>query len=83
MVRRVLVDQGSSAEILYYTAFKAVGFTKDHLSLVDAPLVGFTGIPVYSVSKIVLPIFAGLVGLDVEFIVVNLPSPYNAILGRN
>ncbi|KAG5516099.1 hypothetical protein RHGRI_036966 [Rhododendron griersonianum] len=83
MVRRVLVDQGSSAEILYYTAFKAFGFTKDHLSPVDAPLVGFTGILVYPVGKIVLPVFASLVRLDVEFIVVNSPSPYNAILGRN
>lgn len=83
MVRRVLVDQGSSAEILYYIAFKALGFTKDHLSLVDVPLVGFTGIPVYPVGKIVLPVFADLVQLDMEFIVVNSPSPNNAILGRN
>ncbi|KAF7144927.1 hypothetical protein RHSIM_Rhsim04G0047900 [Rhododendron simsii] len=47
MVRRVLVDQGSSAEILYYSAFKALGFFRDQLSPVDAPLVGFTGTPVY------------------------------------
>ncbi|KAG5548722.1 hypothetical protein RHGRI_014171 [Rhododendron griersonianum] len=83
MVRRVLVDQGSSTEILYYAAFMALGFTKDQLSLMDAPLVGFTGIPVYQVGKIVLPIFAGSVRLDVEFIVVHSPSPYNAILGHN
>lgn len=83
MVRRVLVDQESSAEILYYMAFKAVGFTKDHLSPVGAPLVGYSGIPVYPVGKIVLPVFADSVRLDVEFIVVNSPSPYNVILGCN
>ncbi|KAI8524669.1 hypothetical protein RHMOL_Rhmol13G0165900 [Rhododendron molle] len=33
MVRRVLVDQGSSTEILYHSTFKALDFTKDHLSL--------------------------------------------------
>ncbi|KAG5553475.1 hypothetical protein RHGRI_011374 [Rhododendron griersonianum] len=83
MVRRVLVDQGSSAEILFYSAFKALGLSKDRLSPVDAPLVGFTGIPVYPLGKIMLPVYAGSVQLQVEFIVVSSPSPYNAILGRN
>ncbi|XP_058180141.1 uncharacterized protein LOC131298683 [Rhododendron vialii] len=83
MVRRVLVDQGSSAEILCYSAFKALGLSKDRLSLMDAPLVGFTGILVYPIGKIMLPVFAGSVQLDVEFIIVNSLSPYNAILGRN
>ncbi|KAG5543808.1 hypothetical protein RHGRI_016532 [Rhododendron griersonianum] len=83
MVRRVLVDQGSSAEILYYSAFQALGLSKDRLSPVDTPLVGFSGIPIYPLSKIVLPVYVGSVQLDVEFIVVNSPSPYNAILGRN
>lgn len=75
------MDQGSSAEVLYYSAFKALGFTKDHLSLVEALLVGFAGTPVYPVGKIVLPVFAGSMRLDIEFIVVNSLSPYNAILG--
>ncbi|KAG5536375.1 hypothetical protein RHGRI_023967 [Rhododendron griersonianum] len=83
MVRRVLVDQGSSTEILYYSVFKALGLPKDQLSPVDAHLVGFTAILVYPVGKIVLPVFAGSMQIDVEFIVVNSLSPYNAILGRN
>lgn len=70
-------------EILYYAAFKALGFIKDQLSPVDAPLAGLTRIPVYLVGKIVLPVFTGLVRLDVEFIVVNSSSLYNATLGRN
>ncbi|KAG5530153.1 hypothetical protein RHGRI_030503 [Rhododendron griersonianum] len=83
MVRRVLVDQGSSADILFYSAFKALGLSKDQLTSVEAPLIGFTGIPVYPLGKIVLPVYAGSVKLDVEFIVVSSSSPYNAILGRN
>ncbi|XP_058228070.1 uncharacterized protein LOC131336300 [Rhododendron vialii] len=83
LVQRVLIDQGSSVEILYYSAFKAIGLSKDQLSPVDAPLVGFIGIPIYPVGQIVLLVFAGSVQLDMEFIVVNSPSPYNAILGRN
>ncbi|KAG5560466.1 hypothetical protein RHGRI_003698 [Rhododendron griersonianum] len=83
LVRRVLVDQGSSAEILFYSAFKALGLSKEQLTPVEAPLIGFTGIPVYPLGKIVLPVYAGSVKLDMEFIVVSSPSPYNAILGRN
>lgn len=45
-------------------------------------MVGFTGTPVYPVGKIVLPVIVSLMRLDVEFIVVNSSSPYNAILGR-
>ncbi|KAF7147620.1 hypothetical protein RHSIM_Rhsim03G0108800 [Rhododendron simsii] len=83
MVRWVLIDQGSSAEILYYSAFKALGLSRDRLSPVDAPLIGFAGTSVHPLGKIVLPAFAGSVQLDVKFIVVSSPSPYNAILGRN
>ncbi|KAG5557203.1 hypothetical protein RHGRI_007467 [Rhododendron griersonianum] len=83
LVRRVLVDQGSSAEILFYSAFKALGLSEEQLAPVEAPLIGFTGIPVYPLGKIVLPVYAGSVKLDMEFIVVSSPSPYNAILGRN
>ncbi|KAG5537301.1 hypothetical protein RHGRI_024672 [Rhododendron griersonianum] len=90
LVRRVLVDQGSSAEILFYSAFKALGLSKEQLIgskkkeqliPVEAPLVGFTGIPVYPLGKVILPVCAGSVKLDMEFIVVSSPSPYNAILG--
>ncbi|KAG5556294.1 hypothetical protein RHGRI_006788 [Rhododendron griersonianum] len=83
LVRRVLVDQGSSAEILFYLAFKALGLSKEQLTPVEAPLIGFTGIPVYPLGKVVLPVYAGSVKLNIEFIVVSSPSPYNAILGRN
>ncbi|XP_058202943.1 uncharacterized protein LOC131317404 [Rhododendron vialii] len=83
MVRRVLIDQGSSVEILYYSAFKALVLTQYQLTPVNAPLVGFTGIPIYQIGKIVLPVYVSSMQLNVEFIVVNLLSPYNAIMGRN
>lgn len=83
MVRRVLVDQGSSAEILYYLAFKALGFTKDQLSPVDAPLVCFTGIPVYSIGKIVLPVFAARYSWMWSLLWLFRRAPTMPMLGRN
>ncbi len=34
-------------------------------------------------GKIVLPVLAGLINLQTEFIVVKASSPYNAIMGRD
>ena len=39
--RRVLVDNGSSADILYYPAFQQMKLGRDQLRPVNSPLVGF------------------------------------------
>ena len=44
--RRVLVDHGSSADILYYLAFQQMRLGRDQLRLVNSPLVGFGGMKV-------------------------------------
>ncbi|KAK3024735.1 hypothetical protein RJ639_044672, partial [Escallonia herrerae] len=45
-VRRVLVDNGSSAEVLFYDAFKKMNIPMDHLRKMDTPLYGFSNHPV-------------------------------------
>ena len=44
--RRVLVDNGSSADILYYPAFQQMRLGRDQLRPVNSPLVGFGGMKV-------------------------------------
>ena len=44
--RRVLVDNGSSANILYYPAFQQMRLGRDQLHPVNSPLVGFGGMRV-------------------------------------
>ena len=39
--KRVLIDNGSSADILYYLAFQQMRIGRDQLLPVNAPLVGF------------------------------------------
>lgn len=46
-------------------------------------LIVFNGTPVWPLGRVMLPVVAGSVALSFEFIVVNAPSPYNAILERN
>jgi len=45
-IRRVLVDKGSSADILYYPAFQQMRLGQDQLLPINSPLVGFGGMKV-------------------------------------
>ena len=59
---------------------------RDQLCLVNLPLVGFDGMKVQPVGTITLPVMEGAypqqVARDVNFLVVDCPSSYNAIIGR-
>ena len=48
MVKRVMIDQGSEAEIMYTDLYKGLGLKPKDLSKYDTPLVRFDG-------KIVVP----------------------------
>jgi hypothetical protein len=82
-----MIDNGSSADILYLPAYQQMRLDKDKLRPMDAPLVGFTGDKVCLVDIITLPITVGThpktVSKTVDFLVVNCLSAYNAIIGRS
>ncbi|XP_030931044.1 uncharacterized protein LOC115956922 [Quercus lobata] len=84
--RRVLVDNGSSADILYYPAFQQMRLGRDQLRLVCSPLIGFGGMKVQPVGTITLPVVVGSypqqITKEVNFLVVDCASSYNAIIGR-
>ncbi|XP_028100745.1 uncharacterized protein LOC114300094 [Camellia sinensis] len=82
-VKRVLVDQGSAADILYYDLFRKLGLSEQHLTPAAAPLIGFNSQPEWSLGRIALPVVAGTKTLQIEFLVINTLSPYNAILGHS
>ena len=86
ITRRVLVDNGSSTDILYYPAFQQMKLGRDQLHPVYSPLVGFGGMKVQPVGTVTLPVVVGTylqqVAKDVNFLVVDFSSSYNAIIGR-
>ena len=81
-VRRVLIDAGSSAEVMFHSTFKALELDPNQLRPSLTPLVGFSGAPVHPLGLISLPVRTGSRTVEVEFVVVSSPSPYNVILGR-
>ncbi|XP_065635261.1 uncharacterized protein LOC136069996 [Quercus suber] len=85
-VHRVLIDNGNSADILYYQAFQQMGIDRARLIPTSAPLVGFRGTRVFPIGSITLPVTVGdypqKLTRNVMFLVVDYSSAYNGILGR-
>nr|XP_023881236.1 uncharacterized protein LOC111993638 [Quercus suber] len=85
-LHRVLVDNGSSVDILYYSACQQMKISREQLVPTNAPLVGFGGAKVFLLGAVTLAVTAGdypqQITKDVTFLVVDHSSAYNAILGR-
>ena len=85
-IKRVLVDNGSSADILYYLAFQQMRLGRDLLRPVCSPLIGFGGMKVQLVGTITSPVVVGSylqqITKSVNFLVMDCLSSYNAIIGR-
>ena len=83
---RVLVDNNSSTDILYYPAFQQRRIDKERLTPTNAPLVGFGRTNVFPLGAITLSMTAGdypqQITREVTFLVVNCSSAYTAILGQ-
>ncbi|XP_075659203.1 uncharacterized protein LOC142629100 [Castanea sativa] len=58
-MHRVLVGNGSSADILYYPVFQQMGIGRERLVPTNAPLVGFGGTRVYPLGVITLSVTVG------------------------
>jgi hypothetical protein len=86
ITRQLLVDNGSSVDIIYLPAYQQMKIDKEWLRPIDIPLVGFIGDKVNPSGVVSLMIEAGTnlkqVTTSVEFLVVNCPSAYNVIIGR-
>ena len=81
-VKRVLVDQGSSREIMYLDLFEGLKLRSEDLTCYNSPLIGFNGKVVFPKGQIQLPVQTGTEDVEVSFIVVDAYSPYTAIVAR-
>ena len=85
-MHRVLVDNGSSVDILYYLAFEQMRIDREQPAPINAPLVGFEGTKVFLLGAVMLAVTIGdypqQITKDVTFLVIDCSSDYNAILER-
>jgi hypothetical protein len=85
-IHRMFIDNGSSTDILYWSAFQHMEISPEKVIPATCPLVGFVGEQVQPVGSIELPETAGdypvTKTIIVEFLLIDRPSAYNAILGR-
>ena len=82
LVKRVMVDHRSGADVMYSDLFRGLELKNQDLSKYDTPLVGFDGRVVIPEGQISLPINMEGKEVVIAFIVVSSFSPYTVILGR-
>jgi hypothetical protein len=81
-VKRVLIDQGSYSEIMYPDLVHGLGLKQSDLQPYDAPLFGFSGESIRPMGRITLNVHTRPISLETEFIIIDVSSPYTAIMGR-
>ena len=81
-VKRVMVDQGSAAEIMYPDLYKGLNLKAKHLTPYSFPLVSFEGKIIIPKGQIRLLVQTSLEVVEVDFIIVDAYSPYLVIVAR-
>ena len=83
---RILVDNSSSANIIYLSTFQQLKVAPERLHPFDSPLVSFNGDRVYPKGIVTLTItvrsYLKQLTHQLDFLVVNCPSFYNVIIKR-
>ncbi|GAV58486.1 hypothetical protein CFOL_v3_02019, partial [Cephalotus follicularis] len=86
-IKRVMVDNKSSADVLYLDAFTLMGLSRKELREIQSPLVSFTGEKMTPKGVMSLPMTIGEDSCQattlVAFLVIKIPPTYNVILGRH
>ncbi|XP_059633617.1 uncharacterized protein LOC132276277 [Cornus florida] len=82
MIRRVLVDPGSSTNIITKTVFDQLEIASSSIRPTSSPLMGFDGTRVDPLGVINLSVTAAKRTLKENFVLTEIHHSYNLIMGR-
>ncbi|XP_059659078.1 uncharacterized protein LOC132305454 [Cornus florida] len=82
MIRRVLVDPGSSANIITKTVFDQLEISSSSIRPNSSPLMGFDGTRVNPLGVIDLSVTTAKRTLKENFVLTEIHHSYNLIMGR-
>ncbi|XP_024015916.1 uncharacterized protein LOC112089172 [Eutrema salsugineum] len=80
-VSRILVDTGSSVNIIFKEALDQLDLSSDRIEPFINPLTGFDGERCMTVGMVNIPIYLGGVAKIIQFLILYKPAIYNANLG--
>ncbi|XP_059654633.1 uncharacterized protein LOC132301392 [Cornus florida] len=82
IIKRVLIDPGSSANIITKAVFKQLEIPSSSIRPTSSPLMGFDGTKVDPLGVIDLSVTAAKKTLKENFILTEIHPSYNLIMGR-
>ncbi|XP_024012926.1 uncharacterized protein LOC112087144 [Eutrema salsugineum] len=80
-VSRILVDTGSSVNVIFKDALDQLELASDRIEPFIEPLTGFDGERCMTVGMVNIPIYVGGVAKIIKFLIPDKPAIYNTILG--
>ena len=77
-----MIDEGNSAEVLFWDAFHKMGLDEEMLVPVESPLVAFDRTRVFPKGIVHLMVHAAERTLPVNFLIIANRSVFNVIMGQ-
>ena len=81
-MKRILVDNGRSGNIIFQAAYKDLGLEESTLTRRITPLIGLRKEVKQAAGEVTLPVYAEGINMSTKFLVVDCDSSYNMILGQ-
>ena len=85
-VHRVMIDNGSSTDIIFASTFDKMGIGREKMEPVNAHLLGFSEEKVLPLGSVQLVLTLGdppcQATTTIKFLIMDAPSAYNMLLGR-